>query len=91
MSQKRPLPYKVQKADDVCLIHNKAVILVLQDSSNSLSESDKEFRKVYELEREDKKLEDGWIKNWVIVKLLMADYTGAIELLRQYDSLSSDM
>ena len=64
---------------DVCLMHNKALMLAFQ---NQLDQSSQLFGHVEELVREQAtRLQSGWQMNWVVVKLRNQDYSGVKHLI----------
>ena len=76
----RQLLYKQCRDDptDVCLVHNKALMLAFQ---NQLDQSSRLFEKVDELDREAPRLQRGWQMNWAVVKLRNQDYNGVKHLI----------
>ena len=70
----KPLLFKQSRAakdKDICLLHNKAVVVALE---SQLALSDSFFSEVAKMDSDMPVLESGWLINWVIVKVRLGDY-----------------
>ena len=67
-----------ENPDDLCLMHNRALVLALDLSFEKSSEI---FAHVSLLNRDKNILEHGWQENWVIQLLRIGEYQKAVDVL----------